>query len=289
VKLLPAGPTAKAEPADAPGQLLGTVALAALVFALIDGGHSGFGSVPVIAAGLVAVAALGAFLAVELRRRRPLLDVRWFCRPEFSGANAGAGLMNLGTLGALFALSLFLQDVRGLSPLQTGLNLVPLAAPLAILALFSGRLVARIGPRLPAGLGLLACGVAYLGLSTQEAGIEAPLGWALLALGGTGMGVAVPGLVAGATEALGPDRAGIASAVNNTSRQVGGAVGVALIGSFSAVDTSLLASGLALTVGGTTALALMGGAKRFPRRAAPRRHRCPGARPRSPGSAAGPG
>jgi DHA2 family methylenomycin A resistance protein-like MFS transporter len=73
------------------------------------------------------------------------------------------------------------------------------------------------------------------------------------------MGIATPALVAGATEALGPDRAGIASAVNNTSRQVGGAVGIALIGGFAAVDSSLIVSGVALALGGTTALALMGG------------------------------
>src|SRR6185503_13580605 len=114
-----------------------------------------------------------------------------------------------------------------------------------------------IGPRLPAGLGLLACGVAYLGLSQLEGSIEHPAGWALLALGGTGMGVAVPGLVAGATEALGPDRAGIASAVNNTSRQVGGAIGVALIGGLSSVTTSLTFSAAALLLGGLLALALM--------------------------------
>jgi DHA2 family methylenomycin A resistance protein-like MFS transporter len=291
-KLLPAGPTARGARGDLPGQLLGTLALAALVFALIDGGHAGFGTAPAIAAAVVALGALAAFVWVELRRCRPLLDIRWFSRPEFSGANAGAGLMNLGTLGALFALSLFLQDTEGLSPLGTGLNLVPLAAPLAVLALFSGRLVARIGPRLPAGLGLLACGVAYLGLSQLEGSIEHPAGWALLALGGTGMGIAVPGLVAGATEALGPDRAGIAAAVNNTSRQVGGAIGVALIGGFATVSASLLASGLSLALGGLTALALMGGAvRRFPRRAPARegRHRCPGAPPRSPGSAGGPG
>lgn len=214
-----------------------------------------------IAAAVAAVGALAAFVAVELRRRRPLLDVRWFSRPEFSGANAGAGLMNLGTLGALFALSLYLQDARGLSPLETGLELVPLAAPLGLLALFSGRLVARIGPRLPAGLGLLACAAGYLGLSRLEGSIDGPAGWALLALAGTGMGVAVTGLVAGATEALGPDRAGIASAVNNTSRQVGGAVGVALIGGFATVGASLLASGLALALGGTAALALIGRAR----------------------------
>ncbi|MBS1879826.1 MAG: MFS transporter [Actinobacteria bacterium] len=274
--------------ADVPGQLLGTLALSALVFALIEGGGAGFGSAPVFAAAAVTLAAFTAFAAVERRQRRPLLDLRWFSRPEFSGANAGAGLMNLGTLGALFALSLYLQDERGLSPLAAGLNLVPLAAPLALLALLSGRLVTRVGPRLPAALGLLACGAGYLALSRLEGSIDGPAGWALLALAGSGMGVAVPGLVAGATAALGPDRAGIAAAVNNTSRQVGGAVGVALIGGYTSVGASLLASGLSLTLGGFVALLLMGGLRRFPRRAAPRGPRCPGARPRSRASAGAP-
>lgn len=285
-KLLPAGPAARGERADPPGQLLGTAALAALVFALIEGGHAGFGTAPVLAAASVAAGSLVAFVAVELRRHRPLLDVRWFSRPEFSGANAGAGLMNLGTLGALFALSLFLQDERGLSPLETGLNLVPLAAPLALLTPFSGRLVARVGPRLPAGLGLLVCGLAYLGLSQLEGSIQGPAGWALLALGGAGMGIATPALVAGATEALGPDRAGIASAVNNTSRQIGGAVGVALIGGFASVGTSLLLSGIALASGGTAALLLMARSRPFPRRGSARRRRYPGGPPRSRASAA---
>jgi DHA2 family methylenomycin A resistance protein-like MFS transporter len=79
----------------------------------------------------------------------------------------------------------------------------------------------------------------------------------LLMLAGTGMAVAVPSLVAGATEALGQDRAGIASAVNNTSRQVGGAIGVALIGGFTSVGSALAASGVALVLGGSVALALM--------------------------------
>jgi MFS transporter, DHA2 family, methylenomycin A resistance protein len=157
-----------------------------------------------------------------------MLDLGWFALPEFSGANAGSGLMNLGTLGALFAISLHLQQAHGLSPLRTGLNLVPLAA----LTPFTGRLVALGGARRPAGLGLLACGCGYLGAAALVGQLSTPAGWALLALAGTGMAVAVPGLVAAATEALDPDRAGIAAAVNNTSRQVGGAIGVALIGGF---------------------------------------------------------
>jgi MFS family permease len=369
---LPEGAKAKAARPDWAGQALGTTALAALVFALIEGGKSGFASAPALAGIAVALVTFVGFIAVERRlsagnsaatevpalfapliaarganragttgaaelirrsvdsearttggaqepgsgptggaqgsgggptggepvagargtdrgatdgpRRtggaptrgtrvadggstgedaeatRPLLDLGWFRRPEFTGANAGAGLMNLGTLGGLFALGLFLQEGEGLSPLEAGLALVPLALPLAALTPFTGRLVGRVGPRLPAGLGLAMSGVGYLGTAlVGSSHIDTPIGWAFLFVAGAGMGVAVPGLVAGATEALGPDRAGIASAVNNTSRQVGGAIGVALIGGLSSISTSLIFSAVALLLGGLLAGALMGG------------------------------
>jgi MFS transporter, DHA2 family, methylenomycin A resistance protein len=255
--LLPEGPVARTARPDLPGQALGTAALAGLVFALIEGGRAGFDSAATLAGGVIALAALAGFIGVEQHSRRPLLDLNWFRREEFNGANAGSALMNLGTLGGIFAIGLYLQQGRGLSPLDAGLNLVPLALPLAALTPFTGRLVGVVGARLPASLGLLASGVGYLGTALLAGGIDNPVGWAFLALAGAGMGVAVPALVAGATEALGPDRAGIASAVNNTSRQVGGAIGVALIGGFAVVSTALAASGAALLLGGTTALVLM--------------------------------
>jgi MFS transporter, DHA2 family, methylenomycin A resistance protein len=289
---LPKGSTAKGTRPDWAGQTLGTAALAALVLALIEGGKGGFASAPAVTGLVVAVASFIGFVLVERRLSaaaevptpstpslaikgvdgagtrgasggdaapRPLIDLAWFGRAEFCGANAGAGLMNFGTLGGLFALGLYLQEVRGLSPLSAGLALVPLAFPLAALTPFTGRLVGQIGPRLPAGLGLIASGVGYGGVALVGGGsIDSPVGWAFLALAGAGMGVAVPGLVAGATEALGPDRAGIASAVNNTSRQVGGAIGVALIGGLSSITTSLAFSAASLLLGGTLALALMG-------------------------------
>lgn len=256
---LPEGPRAKAARPDWMGQALGTAALAALVFALIEGGKGGFASGPALGGMATALVAFVGFLVAERRADRPLLDLGWFRRAEFTGANAGAALMNLGTLGGLFALGLFLQETEGLSPLEAGLALVPLALPLAVLTPFTGRLVGRVGPRLPAGLGLAMSGVGYLGAAlVGGSNIDSPVGWAFLAIAGAGMGIAVPGLVAGATEALGPDRAGIASAVNNTSRQVGGAIGVALIGSLTSITTSLLFSGAALVLGGLMALALMG-------------------------------
>jgi DHA2 family methylenomycin A resistance protein-like MFS transporter len=256
---LPEGSKAKGARPDWAGQALGTAALAALVFALIEGGKGGFASGPALGGVAVAVVAFVGFVISERRAARPLLDLGWFRRPEFTGANAGAGLMNLGTLGGLFALGLFLQEGEGLSPLEAGLALVPLALPLAALTPFTGRLVGRVGPRLPAGLGLALSGVGYLGTAlVGSSNIDTPIGWAFLAIAGAGMGFAVPGLVAGATEALGPDRAGIASAVNNTSRQVGGAIGVALIGGLSSISTSLIFSGSALVLGGAIALTLMG-------------------------------
>jgi MFS transporter, DHA2 family, methylenomycin A resistance protein len=276
VLTLPEGSKAPGARPDWAGQVLGTAALAALVFALIEGGKGGFASGPTIGGLVAAAVAFAAFLWTEHRLAsaaarvpgsaatpsaapRPLVDLSWFRRREFCGANAGAGLMNLGTLGGLFALGLYLQQGRGLSPLSAGLAVVPLAAPIAFLTPFSGRLVGRVGPRLPAGLGLGLSGVGYLGAAVVGGcSIDSPIGWFFLALAGIGMGIAVPGLVAGATEALGPDRAGIASAMNNTSRQVGGAIGVALIGGLAGISTSLLFSSAALMLGGILALTLMG-------------------------------
>ncbi|HVS99205.1 MAG TPA: MFS transporter [Solirubrobacterales bacterium] len=256
---LPPGATARGVRIDVAGQTLGTAALTALVVALIEGGKGGFGAPPAVVGLAVAVAAFVGFLAAEKRAQRPLIDLTWFRRAEFCGANAGAGLMNLGTLGGLFALGLFLQQDEGLSPLEAGLALLPLALPLAALTPFTGRLVGRVGPRLPAGLGLVASGAGYLGAALVDpSSIDSPVGWACLFLAGAGMGVAVPGLVAGATEALGPDRAGIASAVNNTSRQVGGAIGVALIGGLSTISTALAFGAGALLLGGVLSGVLMG-------------------------------
>ena len=127
--LLPEGPAARTARPDLPGQALGTAALAGLVFALIEGGRAGFGSIATLAGGTVALAAFAGFLGVERRSRRPLLDLSWFRRAAFSGANAGSALMNLGTLGGIFAIGLYLQQDRGLSPLAAGVNLVPLALP----------------------------------------------------------------------------------------------------------------------------------------------------------------
>jgi DHA2 family methylenomycin A resistance protein-like MFS transporter len=263
--LIPTRAPRSARRLDLPGQVSGALALLGLVSFLIEGGREGFATPVALLAAALGLASTVAFLRWESRRHQPLLELRWFAKPEFAAANAASGLMNLGTLGALFAIGLYLQQSRGLSPLDAGLMLVALAAPLALLTPFSGRLVTAIGPCRPAGIGLLASGLAYLGLAQVGASITEPGGIALLALAGAGMGVAVPGLVAGATAALGEGRAGIAAAINNTARQVGGAIGVALIGGLGSLETALTISGAALLLGGTVAAALMGRSRMEPR------------------------
>jgi MFS transporter, DHA2 family, methylenomycin A resistance protein len=216
---------------DATGTALGVLFLTALTFAFIEGGHSGAGSPVAVAAGGAAALLLAGFIAVERRRGdAAMLPVRLFRRPEFSVANAAAGVMNLGTLGSIFVLTLFLQSIQGRSPLAAGFAVIPLFAPLAVIAPLAGRLNSRIGPRLPmvCGLSLAAAGLALLTTSDRSTGYALLLPAFLL--WGIGLGVVTPAVVAAAIAAVPTERAGLASAINNTARQAGGAIGIAVAG-----------------------------------------------------------
>src|SRR2546423_1594461 len=138
---------------DARGVSLGVLTLIATTFAFIQGGRSGAGSLAVIAAAILAVVLLGAFLLTErMRGDDAMLPLPLFRRLDFSVANGAAGAMNLGTLGTLFVLTLFLQSVQHHSPLVAGLWIVPLFLPLAVIAPLAGRLTSRIGSRLPVAI-----------------------------------------------------------------------------------------------------------------------------------------
>jgi MFS transporter, DHA2 family, methylenomycin A resistance protein len=216
---------------DRAGVGLGIAVLAAVTFACIEAGRAGVASVPVLAATVVAGAALVAFIRVERARgEAAMLPLGLFRRPQFTVANASAGTMNLCTLGTLFVLTLFLQSVQGRTPLQAGLALVPLFAPLAVIAPFAGRIVSRVGSRVPiaAGFAVAATGLALLVVSDAGSGY-APLLAAFL-LWGIGLGFVTPAVVAAAIAAVPKARAGLASAINNTARQAGGAIGIAVAG-----------------------------------------------------------
>jgi DHA2 family methylenomycin A resistance protein-like MFS transporter len=214
---------------DLRGVVLGALALAATTFAFIEAGRSGLGA-PVVAAAVAAVALTGLLFTVERSSEHPMLPLALLRRPEFTSANAVAGSMNLGTLGLLFVLTLYLQRVQGRSALDAGVALIPLFAPLSVLAPLAGRLTARIGPRLPmaAGLAVAAAGVVLL-VPIDAASSYLSLLPALL-LWGIGLGLLTPAVVAAAIGAVPRERAGLASAVNNTARQAGGAIGIAAYG-----------------------------------------------------------
>ncbi|MFC8513685.1 MFS transporter [Streptomyces sp. NPDC057257] len=219
---------------DVPGVLLGSLLLLATTYAFIEGGREGAGSPRVLVAVLVAVLTVPALALAELRRGDDaMLPVSLLRRPAFDAANVTAGIMNLGTLGTLFVLMLFLQSVQHRSALLAGLAVVPLFAPLAVIAPFGGRVTSRIGARLPAAAGLL---LATAGLALLvRAGAHSPYPVLLPAflLWGTGMGLLTPAVVAAAIEAVPAERAGLASATNNTARQTGGAIGIAVAGAIA--------------------------------------------------------
>jgi DHA2 family methylenomycin A resistance protein-like MFS transporter len=224
---------------DARGMVISALALAVIVDAFVS--HDTW------VAPVLAVALLLLLVAAESRAADPMIPLPLLRRRGFLVANAAAGVMNLGTLGLLFVVTLFLQRVQGRSALDAGLALLPLFLPLSLLAPIAGRLTARWGPRRPmvAGLLIAAAGTAWLigaGKMTITPG---------LLLWGVGLGVLTPAVVAAAVRAAPADRAGLASAANNTARQAGGAIGIAAYG---ALAGDFRAGGLHLVAAITAAL-----------------------------------
>lgn len=218
---------------DAPGLLAAAVALGALVFGVIEAGHHGLTA----AAGAALVVAVLAAAGLVVRERcagAPMLPPDLLRRPAFVGPNLAALLMNLVINGTLFVATLDLQTVQHHSPLAAGVALLPLFVPLAALAPATGRLTARLGPRpvMLVGAVVAALGAAALLLVAPERGY-APLVPALLGLG-AGAGLFTASAVAAAVRAVPADRSGLAGGVNNTARQTGTALGVAVFGAVAA-------------------------------------------------------
>ncbi|MEX7471759.1 DHA2 family efflux MFS transporter permease subunit [Mycobacterium adipatum] len=216
---------------DPVGQLLAVVFLFGAVFTLIEGPALGWGNARVIAAGGVAVLAFAAFLRYESRRTDPFIDLRFFRSVPFASATVIA-ICAFASWGALlFMMSLYLQGARGYSAVQTGLIYLPIAVGALVFSPLSGRLVCRYGAR-PS---LLVSGVMIAAASTVLALLpEAAPVWALMtvfAVFGIGFSMVNAPITNAAVSGMPLDRAGAASAVTSTSRQIGVSIGVALCGS----------------------------------------------------------
>ncbi|GAA5187756.1 MFS transporter [Rugosimonospora acidiphila] len=228
----PVGGGARGRSPDLAGLIAAAATLGALVFAVITAGRTGL-SAEVLAAAVVAVLAGAGFVAAERRARDPMLPPGLLRVPAFTGANAVALAMNVVGNGTIYLTTLYLQDVQGRGPLPAGLLMVPGFVPLAALSPITGRITARLGPRPPmiAGLVLGAAGVAGLTLVGPSSPYPVLLP-ALLGLG-LGLGLLTAAVVAAAIAAVPPDRSGLASGVNNTARQTGTALGVAVFGALA--------------------------------------------------------
>lgn len=216
---------------DPAGQALVIVILAALVYGIIEGPRHGWGSPEIITCFGLSAAALVALLVVEPRRTEPLLDLRFFRSAPFSGATLIAVCAFAAVAGFLFLNTLYLQDELGYSALHAGLLTLPLAAVTVVAAPLSGRIISQRGPRLPllvAGLCMTAGGLMLTGLTAHT-----PTGWLIASyvVFGTGFGLVNAPITNTAVSGMPATQAGVAAAIASTSRQVGGSLGVAVIGS----------------------------------------------------------
>ena len=228
-RYVPESRAPKARRPDPVGQALLLIGLATLVFAMIEHGRGWTAN----AAAIVALLAFAALFAYERRRHEPLLDVRFFRSLPFSAATIVAVCMFAALGGFLLLNSLYLQDVRGFSALQTGLGILPMALTVMILSPFSGRLVATHGARpslLVSGAMLTLSAVLLAQLQTGTPLVEV---LAIYALFGVGFGMVNAPVTFAAVSGMPRAQAGIAAAVATTSRQIGVALGVALAGTLA--------------------------------------------------------
>ncbi|MEU7608342.1 MFS transporter [Micromonospora sp. NPDC049204] len=224
---------------DVPGLLLGTVAIAAAVYALIQGGKDGYTSPVVTVAWIAAAAALVVFVLVELRSDAPMLDLRLFRSASFSAVMVVAAVSLFGFTGVAILLVLFHERVQALSPLDTGWRMLVLFGAYVVVAFGAGRAIRRTGFKAPLTLGLVFGAAASFGLAAQ--GPTASFGhrWPLFALFGAAGGLVVAPATAAALASVAPAQAGMASGAVNAARQVGSVLGTSLLGTL--LTTTMLA------------------------------------------------
>jgi EmrB/QacA subfamily drug resistance transporter len=219
---------------DVPGLLTSGVGLLALVYALIEAHRLGWTSATIIALFAVAAVSLGAFVFLELQQRLPMLDLSLFRNGTFAGANLVALLVTVAMFGIFVFFPLYMQNLLGWSPIQTGAALLPWTILIVIFAPIAGKLSDHVGSRWLMAAGMATVGLCCLELSTVTVNSTF---WRLLPgfiLGGLGMAFVMTPMSAAVMGSVRVDKAGVASGVLNTFRQVGVALGIAITGAIVA-------------------------------------------------------
>jgi predicted MFS family arabinose efflux permease len=215
------------------------IGLFALTYGLIETNDHAWGSTRVLSLFGLAVVSLAVFVVLELHQRLPMLDLTLFRNPTFSGANAVMFLVGLAMFGIFFYNSLFLQRVLGYGAIKTGATFLPMTMLIIFVAPLAGRIADVVGPRwLMAGGMVLLTGSLLLFATLTETSSW----WNILpglVVGGLGMATVMAPTTATAMSAVPIDKAGVGSAVINSMRQVGGSLGIALMGALVATSVSV--------------------------------------------------
>jgi EmrB/QacA subfamily drug resistance transporter len=234
VVFLPTSKDPAAHPLDPVGALLAVVALLSLVYGVIEGPERGWVDPVTLGAFALAVVAGVAFVVFELRQKTPMLDPRLFRVRGFSTGAATVTLAFFSLFGMFFLLTQLLQLVQGLSPLETGLRIIPQALTLILVAPQSPKLVARFGVRKVLRAGFLLAAVGFTILATVTADSSDLVVMGALVFTGAGMAMVMPSASQHIVGSLPLSKAGVGSAMNDVTREVGGAIGIAVAGSIVA-------------------------------------------------------
>jgi EmrB/QacA subfamily drug resistance transporter len=219
---------------DVPGIATLTVGLTALVLALVEANAWGWGSARIIGLFAVALVGLSAFAVIERRSRAPIVDFGFFQSRSFVGANVVAFAISFGMFAVFFFLALYMQNVLGYSPLETGVRFLPSTVVIMVAGPLSGRLADRVGPRTPLVIGLLLVTVSLAWQSRIQ--VDTSFGFLVVPfiLLGLGMGFTMSPMSTAAMNAVDRTKAGVASGTLSMTRMVGGTFGVAALGALVA-------------------------------------------------------
>jgi EmrB/QacA subfamily drug resistance transporter len=233
-RVVPESKAAKSTRLDLGGTVLAAGGLVALVDAIIEAPARGWTGGMTIAEAAVGLALLGWFVMFELRSDHPLIDLRIFKERAFAASALAVTVIFFSLFGSLFALTQYLQLVHGYSPFSAGLRALPFALAMGAMSPLSAQLAKRAGPRVVITGGLVLMGVGLLALSTAGVATAYPPLAIFVAVMGAGMGLVMAPASTIIMETVPADQAGAGSAVNDTVREVGGALGIAVVGSIVA-------------------------------------------------------
>jgi len=226
---------------DGLGVVLSIAGVASLVYAIIQAPNRGWTDPLILTMFAAAAVSLSVFVWWELRTDQPMLNIRFFENPRFSAAALSVSLVFFAMLGAIFLLTQYLQFIHRYTPLEAGVRTAPLALVMMVFAPVSGRLAPRLGNKVLVTTGMAVAAVGLYLMSRMTPATTYPEILGAVGVLGAGMALAMTPATASVMNSVPLENAGVGSAVNDTTRELGGALGVAVMGS---VFTSLYVSGV---------------------------------------------